>query len=320
MKLRSRLALSSILLGAATLGLGQAGATAQQMAGLDTVAPECITHIDEVNSARSAQGGNRKDGNELSPEQVKAFEAGFAKAMAAKGLKKSPRGNAVTASGASAFAATTINVYFHVITDGTNGKLSAADIGEQMKVLNSAFSGTGFTFALAGTETTLNSRWYNLRHGSKNEKDMKKALRQGTMDDLNVYSANLQGGLLGWATFPKSTLDPMDGVVILDESLPGGSAAPYNKGDTATHEVGHWVGLYHTFQGGCTGSGDYVADTPAEASAAFGCPVGRDTCASDGADPITNFMDYTDDACMDQFSPDQAVRMNNAWVTYRQGR
>jgi hypothetical protein len=232
--------------------------------------------------------------------------------------KKGPPGGGTSCS----VTGGVISVYFHVINQGSgtaNGDVSDQDIAAQMSVLDNAYAGTGWSFNRVATTRTTNATWFNGCDAGGNETAMKTALRQGTADDLNIYSCNPGQGLLGWATFPQSynSNPKADGVVLLFSSLPGGSAAPYNLGDTATHEVGHWMGLFHTFQGGCKGQGDSVADTAAEKTAQFGCPVGADTCTGGGPDPIRNFMDYTDDACMDQFTAGQDQRMDQMWSTYR---
>ncbi|KGN39240.1 M43 family zinc metalloprotease [Knoellia subterranea] len=315
---RTAALVAASVLSAASLGFGASSASAIQTAGERGVAAECATdtHSDALVAGR---GGQAKDPHDVSPAQAKAMEADLAKTLAAKGLSRSASGEAKKPGGGGAFTPTTIDVYWHTITDGSKGALSASEINSQISVLNSAYSGTGFSFALKGTTTTNNASWYNgLDYGTTAERKMKSSLRQGDNGDLNIYTADLGGGLLGWATFPKKRVDSMDGVVILDESLPGGTASPYNLGDTATHEVGHWLNLYHTFQGGCSDTaGDYVTDTPAESSPASGCPTGRDTCTLPGLDPIKNFMDYSNDQCMDHFTSGQTARMQSAWVAYR---
>jgi hypothetical protein len=277
--------------------------------------PFSIGGIEFVNQRAFIESG-RRCGSYLSPEKMQAaekdFQTKFATLVEANG-------------GITPQAPRTFNVYWHTITSSTGqGAVSSQQIQNQINILNAAFASAGFSFNLASTDVTANDAWYTMAYGSTAEKACKSALRRGGKGDLNVYSANIGGGLLGWATFPSSYASKPsdDGVVLLNGSLPGGNAAPYNLGDTGTHEVGHWVGLYHTFQGGCsknaTNGGDLVSDTPAEKSAAYGCPTNRDTCTNiAGLDPTKNFMDYTDDACMDHFTSGQATRMNAQCTTYR---
>ena len=264
-------------------------------------------NIAKGDSSASAQNFVRCSTNDLSPSEMLAVEA-----------KLSSAGT----SGPLITISHVIPVYVHRIynTGAASESVTTAQITSQIAVLNAAYASTSFSFSLVSTDNTNNASWYTTTPGTTGETQMKNALRQGGSNALNLYVNNMGGGLLGWATFPSSyaSSPKMDGVVCLFSSFPGGSAAPYNLGDTATHEVGHWMGLYHTFQGGCSGSGDGVSDTPAEKSAAFGCPVGRDSCPTKaGLDPITNFMDYTDDSCMTNFTAGQSSRMNSMWTSYR---
>jgi hypothetical protein len=311
----SLLAFSSLLI--PTLASGQQGKS-EKFIPIDPQLSEVETPFlfedTEYVSQRAFIESGRKCGSHVDPVVQKIHERQFQQLMSERSVI-SPN---VTGG--------TINVYWHVIRRGTgisNGDIPTTWITNQISVLNSAYSATGWRFNLVSIDRTTNSTWFTMNSGTTAESQAKNALRKGTADDLNIYSAAPSGGILGYATFPWNyTSNPKrDGVVVLYSTLPGGSAAPYNLGDTGTHEVGHWMGLYHTFQGGCatstTNGGDYVADTPAEASPAYGCPIGRNTCSSAGSDPIRNFMDYTDDSCMNTFSVGQDSRMDQAFTLYR---
>jgi hypothetical protein len=122
---------------------------------------------------------------------------------------------------------------------------------------------------------------------------MKQALHVNGPETLNVYVSQL-GGYFGHATMPPPNEPNKDGVVILNEVMPGGPQGPLSEGDTLTHEVGHWLGLVHTHTGFCTGEGDYMNPKSTEKSTSFGCPVHKDDCPDDGGpNPIHNFMSYT---------------------------
>ncbi|MEU3454900.1 zinc metalloprotease [Micromonospora sp. NPDC006766] len=281
----------------------------------------CVEPADVHSNARLKAGVHgMHEPNELTAAQVREREADLAAVLAERARFRAGAG------AVAPLATVTIPVVVHVIQkDSTRagGNIPDSMINQQISVLNQAYSGatggaaTSFGFQLQKINRVTNASWYPIVQGSSAERSMKTSLRQGGKNTLNIYLGQLSNGLLGWATFPKSTLDPMDGVVVLNESLPGGTTTNYNKGYTGTHEIGHWLNLYHTFQGGCSGSGDSVSDTPAEASPASGCPTGRDTCTAPGLDPIHNFMDYSYDSCMYEFTPGQASRMLTAWNAYR---
>lgn len=295
--------------------LGGSPATA-----VDTAA-DCVDESTQ-SAARGLPGSKGRDRNEISEEQAAKMNAD----LRARIVQANSRGEfAALAAGG------TINVVFHVVstTSGT-GAMSDATITKQMKVLNDGFAGvespgvaakTGFKFVLQETKRHTNNSWFNKgADDSATERAMKTQTRVGTAATLNVWSVDIDG--LGFATFPSwYSGDPkMDGVVINYTSVPGGSAENFNLGKTLTHEVGHWMGLWHTFQGGCTPTNDEVADTPAQGSSTDGCPEGRDSCKRTGLDPIHNYMDYSYDSCYNQFTPGQNTRMQNAWTAYRGGR
>jgi Pregnancy-associated plasma protein-A len=220
-------------------------------------------------------------------------------------------------------AAGTIPVYVHVMAakDGT-GNVTRARVDRQIDVLNAAFSGaespgvaadTGFRFVLADLERHVDNAWHQDRQSST----YRAKTRRGGVGALNVWLVDSSD--LGIATFPwEYAANPkIDGVRVHHDSLPGRGITNYDLGKTLVHEAGHWLGLYHTFQGGCTDLNDEVVDTVPQSAPTKGCPVGQDTCALPGADPVHNYMDYSYDACYSEFTPGQAQRMQQMSLAYR---
>jgi hypothetical protein len=241
-------------------------------------------------------------------------------------------------TGVANFTGGRIPVFFHESRPTSTATVTSTQLSNQIAHLNTCFSGTGYTFFQVGWNYIVSSTYANARQGTSDEWNMKSAFYNHSSASSYRHNGALHfylctnprrsdgAGLLGWATFPwnySGSADYRDGVVIKTGSVPGGSTTNYNEGDTATHEIGHWMGLYHTFQDGCgtgnnTTSGDRVADTPAQASPTSGCPSSRNSCTSiSGYDPIHNFMDYSYDSCLWEFTPGQDSRMDSICTSYR---
>lgn len=304
--LRARTA-AVLIAGAALIASPMAGPAHAQLP-TETTGTPCF--VPDHDGGAAAKGGPSGDTRPISAAEQAAIDARTAAILKSK------------STAGSSLAAVSVPVYFHVMLDTAgNGDVTATQINNQIAVLNKTYAGqessqaanTGFTFTLAGTDRYRNNQW----HKDKQSSTYRKQTRLGGKNALNIWLVDF--AYLGIATFPwdYASNPKIDGIRVQYSSLPGGSIPNYNLGETATHEAGHWLGLYHTFQGGCTSTNDSVADTPAQSSPTSGCPAGRDSCSLPGLDPIHNYMDYSYDSCYNQFTPGQSTRMNSMWTAYR---
>jgi Pregnancy-associated plasma protein-A len=234
----------------------------------------------------------------------------------------------------------TIPVVVNVLYRTAAENISLEQINSQIAVLNEDFAGTNgdislvpsiFSSVKAGDtkiifvldqvirKSTTKTSW------STNDA-MKKSSRGGInptspTTKLNLWACTLGGGILGYAQFPGGS-SSTDGVVILNQAFgsrtkfPGGYyTSTYDKGRTATHEVGHWLNLRHIW-GDANCGNDFVDDTPLHTGANYGCPAAnsRSTCTGTPVMMTMNYMDYTDDACMYMFSAGQKTRMQATYA------
>ncbi|WP_124978743.1 zinc metalloprotease [Nonlabens xiamenensis] len=220
-----------------------------------------------------------------------------------------------------------IPVYVHVIYNNANENISNAQIDSQIAVLNDDFRKTNndanqvpsefaglaadseITFTLAGVTRKSSSRT------SWGTNDAMKFDANGGVsvvdpaNALNIWVCNIGGGILGYAQFPGGSAST-DGVVISPQffGTTGYVSAPFDRGRTATHEVGHYLNLRHIWGDGRCNRDDFVSDTPTSDRANYGCPsYPTNHCRS--TDMTMNYMDYTNDACMYMFSNGQKARM-----------
>lgn len=221
-----------------------------------------------------------------------------------------------------------IPVVFNVLYRTTAENISQAQLQSQIDVLNEDYSATNADYNSTSTYGSVKSgnigiRFVldavNRRSTSKTSWSTNDAMKKSAQGiaptspttKLNIWVCNMGGGILGYAQFPGGS-SATDGVVLDNNATgrTGTAAAPFNKGRTATHEVGHWLNLRHIW-GDATCGNDQVGDTPLHNTANYGCPAAghKSTCTGTPVEMTMNYMDYTDDACMYMFTAGQKTRM-----------
>ena len=227
----------------------------------------------------------------------------------------------------------TIPVVVHVVTDddGTTGAVSMQEIQDQMDLLDGPFRADnpyGFFFDLIGVGYHANSEWFvgfDLTQGGTSDEalEAQEDLNVDPSRVLNLYLSDLlvaNFNLHGFAFYPWQypEADFRNAVHVEYRTLPGGedtgTGFGYDFGDIAIHEIGHYLGLCHTWDS-CTGDGDYVDDTPMHADPNTQCPIGSNQCGGP-EDPINNFMNQTSDACRTGFTAGQNLRIGSKAVEY----
>ncbi|PSK45272.1 hypothetical protein B9Z65_2412 [Elsinoe australis] len=225
-----------------------------------------------------------------------------------------------------------VPTYFHILTKTSNAAtVTPSMVTDQFTALNKAYNPYNIRFTLLGTTYTANDAW---AVASGPDMDaLKASLRRGTYNTLNLYfHSDLAGAILGTCTLPSDigpgkpspSIYVSDGCNVAAQTMPGGKISGYNSGKTAVHEVGHWLGLLHVFEGySCTGNGDFISDTPVQSTSTDGCPTkpAKDSCPGvKGVDAVHNYMDYSTDACYERFTTGQIQRVRSLWTKFRNGR
>ncbi|MFT4740880.1 MAG: hypothetical protein ACJAT1_001434 [Marivirga sp.] len=226
-----------------------------------------------------------------------------------------------------------IPVYVHVIYSNANENISDAQVNSQMTVLNADFTATNndingipseFAGLVANSNVSFSLAGVTRKASSTTDwgtRDAMKSSANGGVDAINpagamnIWVCNIGGGILGYAQFPGGA-STTDGIVISPQyfGTQGFVAAPFDKGRTATHEVGHYLNLRHIWGDGRCRQDDFVADTPSSDGPNYGCPS-YPTVNCKSADMTMNYMDYSNDACMYMFSEGQKTRMRSIFAS-----